>query len=79
MNKKEKKKKNENFKAACGVQFDAPLVLKPKSSEVVSREYLWDCSSCFNLDFEQCDQIDTDLVIDMSDQSSRSLSNEKDE
>ena len=55
------------------------LVFKPKSEEVVSDEYLCDCPSCLNLDFDQCDQIDTDLVINMSEQDNRSLDNEEDE
>ena len=41
--------------------------------------YLCDCPSCLNLDFDQCDQIDTDLVINMSDQDDRSLDNKEDE
>ena len=46
---------------------------------MVSREYLCDCPSCLKLDFDNCDQIGTDLVINMSDQVDRSLDHEEDE
>ena len=52
---------------------------KQKSAEVVSREYLCDCPLCLNLDFDQFDQIDTELVINMCDQDDRSLDNEEEE
>ena len=53
--------------------------LKPKSAEVVSRKYLCDCPSYLNLDFDQFDQIDTDLVINMRDQDDLSLDLEEEE
>ena len=53
--------------------------LKPKSAEVVSRKYFCDCPSYLNLDFDQFDQIDTDLVINMRDQDDLSLDLEEDE
>ena len=51
------------------------LAFKPKSADVVSRKYLYLCLSCLNLDFDQCDQINTDLVTSKSDQDNRSLDN----
>ena len=49
------------------------LVFKAKSPEVISREYLRDSSPCLDLDFDQCDQIDTELMINMSDQDDQEL------
>ena len=74
-----KKRENRIAKQLVGCNSMYLLVFKPKSAEVVSREYLCGCPSCLNLDFDQSDQIDTDLVINMSDQGDCSLDNEEDE
>ena len=46
---------------------------------MVSRKYLYHCLLCLNLDFGQCDQINTDLVTSMSDQENRSLDKDDEE
>ena len=46
---------------------------------MVSRKYLYHCLLCLNLDFDQCDQINTDLVTSMSDQENRSLDKDDEE
>ena len=46
---------------------------------MVSREYLCDYPSCVNLNFDQYDQINNHLVINMSDQDFRSLDSKEDQ
>ena len=74
-----KKHENRIAKQLVGCNSLYFLFFKPKSAEVVSREYLCDCPSCLKLDFDNCDQIGTDLVINMSDQVDRSLDHKEDE
>ena len=74
-----KKRENRIAKQLVGCNSIHLLVFKPKSADMVSREYLCDCPLCLNLDFDQCDQTDTDLGMNMSDQDGCSLDNEEEE
>ena len=78
-NDSNQKLENRIAKQLVGCKSMHLLVFKRILAEVVSREYLCDCPLYFNLDFDQYDQIDTDLVINISDQDDRSLDNEEDE
>lgn len=74
-----KKRENRITKQLVGCNSTHLLAFKPKSADVVSRKYLYHCLLCLNLDFDQCDQINTDLVTSMSDQENRSLDKDDEE